>query len=55
VTLQAPLTRALSLVVRGAAAVDAGTTRSSFEGELRAVTHPLGGTRTYVSGPRQPQ
>jgi hypothetical protein len=49
VTLQAPLTRALSLVVRGGAAIDAGTTRSSFEGELRAVTHPLGGTRTYLS------
>jgi hypothetical protein len=49
VTLQAPLTRAFSLVLRGGAALDAGTTRSSFEGELRAVTHPLGGTRTYLS------
>jgi hypothetical protein len=49
VTLQAPLTRAFSLVFRGGAAVDAGTTRSSFEGELRAVTHPFGGERTYLS------
>ena len=49
VMLQAPLTQAFSLLLRGGAAVDAGTTRSSFEGELRAVTHPLGGTRTYLS------